>query len=207
MSQLIRIIGDVHNLYPEYHALLRDADYSLQLGDLATSRLPEYRDRVFEGVDPTRHRFFPGNHDHYPTLPEHNLGDWGPVPFLRESFFIRGAYSIDWLRRQEGVDLFTTQEQLTMPEMVEVEQDYLRARPRYVFTHDAPHFLVPHATSMPHLQIGPSRTQLFLERLWERHRPEYWYFGHYHKDMTLEIGATRFQCLNILSYVDLVGVA
>lgn len=199
----VRIIGDVHGKVDQYLDLLRDQDYglrdsySLQLGDMGFRK--QYA-RLF--VDPARHVFIPGNHDQYDALPPQALGDFGVDPLgIPESFYVRGAYSIDQAYRIIGVSWWE-EEELTVAQSDACFAAYCQARPRRMFTHDAPMSLVTRVTSMPNLRIPASRTQLLLQTLWEEHQPEEWTFGHYHRSVTLTENGTRFQCLNELEYVD-----
>jgi hypothetical protein len=221
----VRIIGDVHaqiqpddelpgQSRPPYLETIAGAPYSIQVGDMGDG---ESYDQLIARVDPCRHRFFPGNHDHYDRLPPHSLGDfgavsWGGVDF----FFVRGAASADRdklvrLGRQLGRRLWFEEEELTEEQMRPAEQAYLRARPQIVLSHDAPTDLAQlawqHARrlSRPHpgAVFCPSRTNNFLARLWEQRAPRLWLFGHYHYDWRQQIGETLGACVGELSYVDL----
>jgi hypothetical protein len=44
-----------------------------------------------------------------------------------------------------------------------------------------------------------TRTSQALQRMFEEWQPEYWLFGHYHRDMDFRIGRTQFSCLNELT--------
>jgi len=168
-------------------------------------------------VDPGRHRFFPGNHDHYDALPPHSLGDFGTVCWGGvEFFFVRGAASSDRdklvrLGRDLGKTLWFAQEELTDEQMRAAEKEYLRDRPAVVLTHDAPtdiaHLAWGHARRLsppnPGAVFRPSRTNAFLERLLEGHRPRLWVFGHHHRDWKFQEAETLFVCVGELSWVDI----
>ena len=220
---ILRIIGDVHaqvqpdDLLPgkarPYVELVAGAPYSVQVGDMGDG---DSYDQLSAHVDPGRHCFFPGNHDHYDRLPPHSLGDfgavsWGGVDF----FFVRGADSADRdtlvrLGQRLGKRLWFEQEELTDEQMRAAEQEYLRTRPRIVLSHDAPTDVArlawQHARrlSRPHpgAVFRPSRTNAFLARLLEQHAPHLWAFGHHHHDWRCRDGATLFVCVGELSYVD-----
>ena len=49
----------------------------------------------------------------------------------------------------------------------------------------------------------PSRTNAFLERLLEGHRPRLWVFGHHHRDWKFQEAETLFVCVGELSWVDI----
>jgi predicted phosphodiesterase len=220
----LRIIGDVHgqidsdSLFTRaarpYLDLISDAAYSVQVGDMGDG---ETYGQLVANVDARRHRFFPGNHDHYDRLPPHSLGDfgtlcWGGVDF----FFIRGAASADRdklvrLGQELGKTLWFEQEELTDDQMHAATQEYLRVRPYIVLSHDAPTDIArlarEHARRLsppnPAAVFRSSRTKDFLQRLLEQHRPRLWLFGHYHRDWRYREGETLFVCVGELSYVDI----
>src|SRR5437868_2677997 len=199
----LRIVGDVHgqiepdDLYTRgarpYLDLIAAAPYSVQIGDMGDG--DSYR-QLSAQVDAGRHRFFPGNHDHYDRLPAHCLGDfgavcWGGVDF----FFVRGARSSDRdtlvrLGQELGKTLWFEQEELSDAEMEAAEREYLRARPKIVLSHDAPSdvahdawaFARQFAAPDPAARFRPSRTNAFLTRLLDQHAPRLWVFGHHHRD-------------------------
>ncbi|HEX4143514.1 MAG TPA: metallophosphoesterase [Pirellulales bacterium] len=220
----LRIIGDVHGqVEPDdvlgrqtrlsYSEIIAAAGFSVQIGDMGDA---DTYDWLTRHVDIGRHRFFPGNHDHYDRLPPHSLGDfgaisWGGVDF----FFVRGAASTDrvnLLRLGErlGTKLWFEQEELTDEQMNAAEEEYLRTRPGIVLSHDAPldvaRFACQHAARFrvpdPEAVFQPSRTNVFLARLLDRHRPSLWVFGHHHHDFMYKDGGTQFLCLGELRYVD-----
>jgi hypothetical protein len=193
----VRIIGDVHGKQGQYVRLAQEAELSLQLGDVGF----DYS-FIHQHLDVTRNRLLLGNHDNYYARPAHDLGDFGPDPMgIPESFWVRGAFSIDQAYRTIGISWWE-EEELTVQEGEACIDAYLQTRPRRMFTHDASFFLVPHVTSMPGLKLPASRTQLLLNTLWNLHQPEEWTFGHYHKSVTVQVEGCRFQCLNELEYVD-----
>jgi hypothetical protein len=220
----LRIVGDVHgqtdrdnlcvrNARP-YLEIIANIPYSIQVGDMGDGET--YSQLVAE-VDPARHRFYPGNHDHYDRLPPHCLGDFGAAQAGGvEFFFIRGAASTDRgklirVGRELGKTLWFGQEELTDDQMQAAELAYVAARPTIVLTHDAPtpiaRFAWEYASRLgppdPSAAFRPSRTSDFLARLWERHQPRLWLFGHYHRDWRYQDGSTQFVCVGQLSYVDI----
>ena len=220
----LRIIGDVHgqvdldNLFTRgaqpYFDIIAGAPYSIQVGDMGDA---EIYDLLAAKVDAERHRFFPGNHDHYNRLPPHSLGDfgavtWGGVDF----FFVRGAASFDrdklvCLGKELGKTLWFEQEELTDRQMEVAQEEYLRARPKIVLSHDAPteiaRYAWQHARRLgppnPEAIFRPSRTNDFLARLWEKHSPRLWVFGHHHQNWRYRENETQFVCVGELSYVDI----
>jgi hypothetical protein len=220
----LRVIGDVHgqirseDLLPgsprPYLDLLAGAGHSVQIGDMGDG---ETYDQLIAHVDAARHRFLPGNHEDFDRLPPHSLGDFGTVCWGGvEFFFVRGAASADRevrLRLGEKITkkLWFEEEELTEAQMRAAEEEYLRARPRIVLSHDAPadiaHLAWMHARRLsppnPTAVFRPSRTNAFLGRLLERHAPRLWAFGHHHRDWRCTEGETRFVCVGELSYIDI----
>jgi hypothetical protein len=220
----LRIIGDVHGqIEPDdlltaqarpYLELIAGAPYSIQVGDMGDG---ETYHQLVAHADPGRHRFLPGNHDHYNQLPPHSLGDfgaarWGGVDF----FFVRGAESADRdklvrLGRELGKTLWFEQEELTGDQMQAAKEQYLRAQPEIVLTHDAPteiaRFAWDHARRarppVPGAVFRSSRTNAFLGWLLGHHAPRLWAFGHHHRDWRYREGRTLFVCVGELSYVDI----
>jgi hypothetical protein len=219
----LRIIGDVHaqvdrdNLFTRgarpYAEIIAGIPYSIQVGDMGDGETYDY---LMSSVDVARHRFFPGNHDHYDRLPPHSLGDfgavcWGEVDF----FFVRGAASTDREKlvrvgRELGKTLWFAQEELTDEEMLGAERAYLDARPSVMLTHDAPtniaRFASQHASRWgpnPGAAFHASRTNNFLARLLAQHAPQLWLFGHHHHDWEYREENTLFLCVGQLAYVDI----
>ncbi|WP_254507601.1 metallophosphoesterase [Anatilimnocola floriformis] len=221
---MLRIIGDVHAQIgtddllkhgaQPYLELIAEVEHSVQIGDMGDGIAYE---QLIAGVDSTRHRFFPGNHDHYHCLPPHSLGDFGPVALGGvEFFFIRGAASTDrekLLRvgRELGRTLWFAEEELSIEQMQSAAAVYTAARPTIMLTHDAPTEIaqaVWEQTPQP-LRRGevfaPSRTNTFLEQLLAIHQPRLWLFGHHHRDWRYRAGPTLFGCVGELSYVDITA--
>jgi hypothetical protein len=109
----LRIIGDVHGYIRaddkkdgrSYLHLIRNADHSLQIGDMGFDYSPLKR------VDPSKHRILAGNHDNYDALTPHFLGDYGVYSFPNfEFFYVRGGFSIDRHLRVIGRDYWLNEE-------------------------------------------------------------------------------------------------
>jgi hypothetical protein len=219
----LRIIGDVHaQIGPDdlvrrggrsYLEIIAGSPYSVQIGDMGDDQA---YNELRQHADPTRHRFIPGNHEHYEALPPHALGDFGAVAWGGvEFFFVRGAASADKAQlldmgRRVGKKLWHEQEELTDDQMHAAEQAYVAARPTFMLSHDAPTDIArqawAHAARFappnPDAAHLPSRTSDFLARLHEQHAPRLWVFGHHHRDWTARAGDTQFVCVGELSYLD-----
>lgn len=220
----LRIIGDVHaQVGPDdlvspgkqpYLDLIAGVAASVQVGDMGDS---ETYAALIAHADPVRHRFVPGNHDHYDCLPPHAFGDFGTATLGGVAFFfIRGAASSDRakltrLGRELGRKLWFEEEELTDERMRDAEAAYLAARPAVVISHDGPTDIARFAAEnarrgrppAPGSAFRTSRTNEFLARLLARHAPKLWYFGHHHRDWTYTEGGTRFVCVGELSFLDI----
>ncbi len=200
---MIRLIGDVHGKYEQYLRIANQAEYSIQLGDMGFCYDHMYR------LDDDKHRFIGGNHDNYDeifTVP-HALGNFGnyTVPSLGEFFFIRGSRSIDWRGRTPCKD-FWLEEELSFKQMQQCAALYINILPKVVISHDCPAFIIPQFSRYTHYNnrpLFPSNTADFLEMLFGVHKPERWYFGHYHTSKACVVDGCQFQCIDELDYIDI----
>lgn len=209
----LRIIGDVHcQVRFGYLPLLSDCLYSVQLGDMGDQ--DAYAD-LMHGVDPTRHRFVPGNHDDYDRLPPHSVGDYGTFELGGvRMFFVRGAMSTDKQRRlrleeRRGIKAWWPAEELTAEQLDAAIASYCRERPEIMLSHTAPASIIPQLRQQTIAPPGypfaeqPDRTSLALETMLGHHQPRLWFFGHFHVDWTATIGGTEFHCVGELFWRDL----
>lgn len=202
----LRFIGDVHGRIDEYVSLCRQADYTVQVGDLGFRR--HYAD-VIRRLDAARHRFLPGNHDDYGLLPPHSLGDFGVYEAAGLTmFFVRGAFSIDRKHRTPQLDWWP-EEELSQDMLDEAVRLYERLAPQLVVTHDCPLSISRYVGDLAVLRAFGltedlrSRTQVALQAMLERHQPARWIFGHYHQDKSFDADGVRFTCLAELGTLDL----
>ena len=217
----LRIIGDVHGQVDfvlkrnarSYLDLIEDCEFSLQVGDMGDA---ETYAELEANVDAERHRFFGGNHDHYPHLPAHALGDYGCVELGGvELFFVRGARSSDKKKLIErgaklGYTLWFEEEEIAEADHDAVLKMYLANKPRIVVSHTCPSSIRPYVIDF----VGPnSRTPVenrhfssptgdLLQRLFDAHQPESWFFGHFHHDWSYREDETMFRCIGELSFLD-----
>ena len=110
---MLRIIGDVHGHVKPYMKLIKETESSVQLGDFGLKE--EYRQLEWyfdqKPYDYNKHVIIPGNHDDYENLPESALGNYGYRIIDQIGYFwIRGAFSIDYRDRIEGVDWWRKEE-------------------------------------------------------------------------------------------------
>lgn len=177
------IIGDVHGKFDNYLELTKLAESSIQIGDMGFNYSPLAELSL-------NHRFIKGNHDNYEISDPHDLGDFG----IHEGiFYIRGAASIDRMRRIEGKDWFAD-EQLSYARLQEVINLFESTKPKIVISHDCPQ-------SMASLLCGiqdTTLTRLALQTCFGLHQPELWIFGHHHRHVEDTFWGTKFVCLGEL---------
>jgi hypothetical protein len=168
-------------------------------------------------VDGQKHRFLAGNHDHYGSLPRHELGDFGGFCLGEvEFFFVRGARSGDKQElvrrgRELGRKLWFEEEELSEAQLAEALDAFVECRPRIVLSHASPSritkFVHEYIRLRDPYQLArnsePSPTTEMFERMLEIHRPELWCFGHHHHDWHYREEGTDFRCVGELSYLDL----
>jgi predicted phosphodiesterase len=194
----VRIIGDCHQNEKFYLNLIKDCEYSLQIGDMGFS----YKWLEKAGLDPNKHKFVGGNHDNYDEYYDspHALGDYGTIPLIPNSFFVRGGFSIDVKYRTPGLDWWN-KEEMSWDELEKAYEEYCRIKPEYMFSHECPLSLVSKITdgrvtiSFGFPAVLETRTNLTLERMFKFHSPKFWIYGHFHRDFDEVINGTRFMCL------------
>lgn len=211
-----RIIGDIHGNYNVYKNLIKDVDYSIQVGDMGVgfgSRDRTLAIDTFDQNGPARdwlgphkndemlnHRFIRGNHDNLEACLENT--HWIPDGSMHDKFFcVGGALSIDAQWRTAGVNYWANEE-LTISELNKIISDYETLKPDYVITHECPESIVPHLFDWYNKQRFPSRTRQAFQTMFEIHKPKLWVFGHWHADRMKSFDNTLFVCLNEFSYID-----
>lgn len=205
----VLIIGDVHGKVGKYFDLLDDFVErhkhtdgelrSLQLGDFGFGEHYKRRARWFDRVSRYNiedHVFFGGNHDQYP-IPEWtcHLEHFGEVPFIPDSFFARGARSIDKESRTVGHDWWA-EEELGWDQSRKALSEYIETRPTYMFSHDCPSLVAE--KMFPEKENYNTHTGNLLEEMFKEHKPKVWTFGHWHETKHMTIDGTEFTCLGEL---------
>lgn len=210
---MIRFIGDVHGNYQSYLALINRVEYSIQVGDLGLNYEPL---RKKENIDWSKHKAIAGNHDCY----EENSSEYfSKQPMFLENyghftldnkgiFYVRGAWSIDWRQRQE-YNLFNSEaiwwedEELSCQELEIAIDLYKQIKPEIVVTHECPSSIVQFVTNplFTHAfgydrSVIETNTNITLQRMLDYHKPERWFFGHYHCKKELILDRTIFRCLD-----------
>lgn len=200
---MLTIIGDVHGKYLNYDKIVSGHELTLQIGDMGFDY--SFLDRY---IDPNNHKFIGGNHDNYDILPSqaHSLGDFGSYAHGVPFYYVRGGYSIDLHRRSLRLSWWPEEE---LPQIMwdKIIDDYARAKPEIMITHECPRSAIQSVSRYPDYMIIkrfgcslPSQTSVLLQLLLEQHQPKHWYFGHYHvnRSFTVPKFKTRFRCIKEL---------
>jgi predicted phosphodiesterase len=193
----LTVIGDVHGKRKQYLDIIKDVDYSVQLGDMDFNY--DHLNNVGEN-----HLFFGGNHDNYDIINncKNNLGDFGLLNdrfnWINEPvFFIRGEDSIDKNQRIDGVSWWRNEE-LSKSQMDLVVDMYCEQKPDIILTHGCPD-LIYKIVLGKFQRSSPSSTSKFLSVLYSIHRPKLWLFGHHHISLNMVYeNVTNFICLDEL---------
>jgi predicted phosphodiesterase len=181
----VLLIGDVHGKLKQYSDLVKNHEESIVLGDFGFKH--EYDNKPTDN----NHKILFGNHDYYPYInKDYSLGDYG---VYNDMFYIRGAFSIDWMYRVYGRDLFENEE-LSYEQFNNVINYYSKVKPEIVISHEAPNSIVRDWFGYKDRNI----TKQGLQAILEIHKPKLWVFGHHHKSIKRMVGSTEFICLNEL---------
>lgn len=207
----IRLVGDVHGKQDRYINLVKDCEFSIQLGDMG------FNYDKLNVLDSNKHKFIGGNHDLYERDVNgnmiysslHSLNDFGIIPSkdgsnIPDMFYVRGGHSIDKAYRTEGKDWFQD-EQLTYSQMCKAIELYERVKPEIVLSHETPASMIPYVANpnFANMNLKPSDTAKMLQVMYNIHQPKFWFFGHFHIDKTFRPNQTRFFCLDELSTIDI----
>lgn len=218
---LTRLVGDIHGMFNDYRfyslGIGREhmgppAERSIQVGDFGLG----FGRKTFDGhVDEwmkenPNHRFIRGNHDN-PAVIKNTTGYIPDGTIEGDVMFVGGAWSIDnpdappgWYKRTENVNWWADEE-CSEEEFSKILEDYKNLKPRVMITHDCPHEIAGQMFWGSGILKGPrypTRTGNMLQKMFEIHQPDEWYFGHWHVTMKYKSGRTMFQCIGELDHVD-----
>lgn len=211
---LTRLIGDIHGQVNDYKTYVIDKfeGPTIQIGDfgIGFGQGDYWLESVSEFHKLGGHRFIRGNHD-YPALCKTMPSCIPDGTVENDVMFIGGAWSIDnptpppgWYARTKDYDWWED-EQCSDEDFARMLDVYSTVKPRVMITHDCPHKIAGHMFWDSGLLKGPrypNRTGDFLQKMFDIHQPEEWYFGHWHQTMQYQYGRTMFRCIGILDYVD-----
>lgn len=205
METTLRLISDVHGDHEQYLEATKGCEFSVQLGDLG------YDWSVLKHVDPERHKVIPGNHECWPVLDYYRPWLLYPYGVLKigawEAFFLAGAYSIDRKARDAEGSWFP-EEELPFADLYTAYLHYCKVKPRVMLSHEGP----PEAIELMKfrgLRLEPpfkvvSITSQTLQLMLTAHRPEEWYFGHWHCEGHKKKDGCDFRCLAKNTYRDIL---
>lgn len=179
------IHGNIKKLSNIIESNIKDYDKIVQVGDLYLGipgvEIPEY-DKKFG--------FIFGNHDCRSMCRNHlnYLGDFGYNPKLN-LFWIGGAQTPLHERNNltEDIDWWPN-EQFSKEEWIDIIDLWTRTRPKIVVSHECPSFVRKISLKINETNL----TAEMLSLLMRMHSPEYWVFGHHHKNINRLIDKTRF---------------
>lgn len=189
------LIGDLHGDKTFVTSQSFFEPYSIQLGDLdlygydwADFSLPRY--------------FVDGNHDQFPKLdidatePYEVKGNLWYIPrgwHQNGILYIGGGDSIDKHLRQEGVSWFR-EECLTIHQMNRIMD--IKEEIHTIISHDCPAFIYPEMMGI-NLNSIVGNHCFDLNHVFNKFKPNKWFFGHHHKSKIQSIDNCIFKCLNI----------
>lgn len=212
---MTRIVGDIHGNFNEYSFYnlgvgrtrhMGDPvppENSIQVGDFGIGFFtPYWHESVRDWMKVhTGHRFIRGNHDD-PAMCKTMPGYIADGTVEDDKMFIGGAWSIDHEMRTEGKDWWRDEE-LSSKELYDLLDVYCTVKPRVMFTHDCPTAIAWEMfVSRDGYSQHKTRTGEALQAMWEMHKPEMWFFGHWHQTRDLTLFGTKFQCVGANEYVD-----
>lgn len=201
----MHFIGDVHGKINKYKSLLRDMDYSIQIGDMGIG---------FPGIEldlvHPNHKFIRGNHDSPDVCRQHSnyLGDYG---FIEECgiFYVGGAWSIDAAFRTAGVTWWADEE-LSYDEFNQAAKLYYEKKPKIMVTHEGPSSItteiILNHSPFQTKEVINNKTMLELDKMFQGYQPEIWIFGHHHVSYRKTIKGTQFICLEELETYEIKGL-
>ncbi len=190
-------ISDLHGAYDKYLQIIKNFDYTVQLGDFGFSY------DCLKNVDSERMRFCAGNHDSIWGMtekPKHYLGDYGYTTLNGISFFfLSGAFSIDKAMRTPGLDWWENEE-LSYEELSNAIKLYEEVKPEIVLSHDCPTSMAQMIgnrqilESFGYSNCFKSRTQEALQMMFDIHKPSLLVHGHHHLNYSKNYMGCEFIC-------------
>lgn len=210
----MRLIGDVHGKYKQYHRIIKECDSSIQVGDMGVGFRYHGQSTLKHGepcenprydlMKKQNARFIRGNHDNPNVCRNHT--QWipdGHIEIINGSkfMFVGGATSIDIHSRLEGYSWWVDEElnSSTLYKMVDL---YLDEKPDVLVTHECPESITELMLATWKLDKKSATRQAFQSMI-EMHSPYAWYFGHYHHSFSKQYRGCEFRCLAELEYVDI----
>lgn len=225
MSKLY-FLGDVHGKFGLFEDILKDHQDApiYQVGDMGVGYTKE-KDEIFDGLEDKykNFHFIRGNHDNPKVCSTKNnfIPDQCTEINGIKMMFINGASSIDRAWNTPGKSWWEN-EQSSMGELTELIDQFEEFKPDVVVSHTAPKDIceimfgvgVPYSNMRwigdAYLDITAScitdfapRTEVAMNVMFEKHRPKFWIFGHWHMSRKKEIDGCTFKCLTELELIKL----
>jgi len=191
-------LGDF-GYWPDYRTYLDDegAIVMIKKGDTVIGMVEELPYIVSDYDFPVY--FVDGNHEHHPSLRQFT----DPVTEVKRNLFyvargtllqigrrgvlcLGGAYSIDRLVRVKYESWFP--EEVISNADLEAAMNIDSRKVQVILTHDCPFLLQDIRANSIHTEGMANRAQ--LDALLGRHRPRWWFFGHYHRWYCRTLGLT-----------------
>jgi len=183
-------------------------DCSFQTGDMGIgfSKDFEYKysleGKSYPPILNQNHKWMRGNHDDPEMSRNHpnNIGDYGYDEHTG-IFYVSGGFSIDHQYRKDyyerkGIVTWWEDEELSLEEFEKVLELYKKSKPSIVVTHECPTIIKRDVITNGDKLFKMSRTENFLQNMFEIYKPNYWIFGHHHKRVEKKIKNTQFVGLN-----------
>lgn len=192
----ITLLGDTHGDMRTVNELIKYSsnDGIFQLGDICLRG-----DFFWEKFSKDFH-FIRGNHDDPELCSQHScyLGDFGFIEDL-DLFFISGAKSLvdSFEESQIGITCWLNEE-LSEEELEICLNYYLEKKPKVVISHDCPDLI---NKKIHRFEDSLSRTRIYMQKMLDIHRPEFWFFGHHHRNMIINDKGTVFTCLGLNQHI------
>ncbi len=225
------ILGDIHNDYKSLKIFQEkysnDFNGIIQVGDFGYGFSYEksmqndkllHKDSKFlkNSSDDFKIYFIRGNHDNKNKILEdvksnifNDCIEYIPDGIIKKignknCLFIGGAGSIDRESRLEGVSWWAN-ETLNHEEMNNIIDAIKNNKEKidYVISHDCPLFVNMGKHFERNIIINEycSFTRKFLNEVYDLVKPDKWFFGHWHINMTEKIDNTIFQCIENNNFI------
>lgn len=212
MTNIVRLIGDVHGKYGPYRTILKSSPYpTIQIGDMGIGfrKWPHgewHTNPPHALMVEKKARFIRGNHDNPSVCRQHSQ-------FIKDgsvegsTMFVGGALSIDKAYRYPEFSWWEDEE-ISTRELNELVEQYEKTMPMVMITHECPESLALEVfrAGGNGTKLDPrfvSRTRQAFESMLSWYAPKLWVFGHWHTSFDyLHEGKTRFICLNELECKD-----
>lgn len=203
----VRFIGDIHNRLLTYLHLIKDTEFTIQVGDFSTNY------SHFNFPDPETNKILFGNHeDHNERVKIPNfLDDFGYMKLGNHiCFYLGGAYSIDRHMTELTGD-WSPKEELSFGRLWQAYKFYQELQPDILISHTSSMQAIETLELLNTLPGGTnafvinSPTEQVLTKMVEWHKPKIHIFGHWHvnRDRVDPVTNTRMICLGIANYVDI----